>query len=193
MNVFNSDKSRLSPQELAMSSNTIIRQKYRKDFTLEFSRDRKSMSSHVTTAAKAPGSSGQPSAKMFVKGAPESVVERCTHIRVGTQKVPMTPQIKQEIMKLVHQYGTGRDTLRCLALGTIDNPLRREDMDLEDARKFVSYEVNIKYEVFQNRKHIYYCFRIILPLLVLWVCLIRHVQKSLMLLLDVVMLVFVLL
>ena len=140
MNVFNTDKSRLSPQEMAMSSNTIIRQKYRKEFTLEFSRDRKSMSTYVTSASK--GASGNPQgAKMFVKGAPESVVERCTHIRLGTQKVPMTAQIKQEIMKLVHQYGTGRDTLRCLALGTIDSPIRREEMDLEDARKFITYEV----------------------------------------------------
>jgi len=141
MNVFNTDKSRLSPQELAMASNTIIRQKYRKEFTLEFSRDRKSMSTYVTTAAKGPNSSGQSSAKMFVKGASESVIERCTHVRCGTQKVPMTSQIKQEILKLVHQYGTGRDTLRCLALGTIDNPPRKEDMDLEDARKFITYEV----------------------------------------------------
>lgn len=141
MNVFNTDKSRLSPQEMAMSSNTIIRQKYRKEFTLEFSRDRKSMSTFVSSASKS--ASGQATGKMFVKGAPESVVERCSHIRVGTQKIPMTTQIKQEIMKLVHQYGTGRDTLRCLALGTIDSPPRREDMDLEDARKFISYEVKI--------------------------------------------------
>jgi Ca2+ transporting ATPase len=145
MNVFNTEKSRLSPQELAMASNTIIRQKYRKDFTLEFSRDRKSMSSFVTTAAKGQSGTGQPATKMFVKGAPEGVIDRCTHIRVGTQKLPMTPQIKQEILKLVHQYGTGRDTLRCLALGTIDTPPRREDMDLEDARKFVTYEVKFLY------------------------------------------------
>jgi Ca2+ transporting ATPase len=150
MNVYNTDKSRLSPQELAMASNTIIRQKYRKEFTLEFSRDRKSMSTFVTTATKGPSGTGQPSAKMFVKGATESVVDRCTHIRVGTQKVPMSLQIKQEIMKLVHQYGTGRDTLRCLALGTIDNPPRREDMDLEDARKFVTYEVMFLYMFILN-------------------------------------------
>jgi Ca2+ transporting ATPase len=141
MNVFNTDKSRLSPHELAMASNTIIRQKYRKEFTLEFSRDRKSMSSYVTTAVKGPTSSGQSSAKMFVKGAPESVVERCTHIRVGTQKVPMTPQLKQEILHLVHHYGAGGDTLRCLALGTIDDPPQREDMNLEDSSHFVTYEV----------------------------------------------------
>ena len=140
MNVFNTDKSRLSPHELAMASNTIIRQKYRKEFTLEFSRDRKSMSTYVTTATQG-ATSGQQKAKMFVKGAPESVIERCTHIRCGTEKIPMTPQIKQEILNLVHQYGSGGDTLRCLALGAIDNPLRKQDMDLDDAKKFITYEV----------------------------------------------------
>ena len=138
MNVYNTDKSRLSPHEMAMSSNTVIRQKYRKEFTLEFSRDRKSMSTYVTSAAKGGGAA---SAKMFVKGAPESVVDRCTHIRCGTEKLPMTPKIRQDIIKLVQQYGTGLDTLRCLALGCIDDPPRREDMKLEDASNFITYEV----------------------------------------------------
>ena len=166
MNVFNTDKSRLSPHELAMASNTIIRQKYQKEFTLEFSRDRKSMSAYVTTAAQG-ASGGQQKAKMFVKGAPESVVERCTHIRCGTQKVPMTSQIKQEILHLVHQYGSGRDTLRCLALGTIDNPPQKADMNLEDATHFVEYEVcqlflyvnskNKIFIIFVDRYYICWC------------------------------------
>jgi Ca2+ transporting ATPase len=142
MNVFNTDKSRLSSHELAMASNTIIRQKYHKDFTLEFSRDRKSMSAFVTTSGQG-AANNQQKTKMFVKGAPESIIERCTHVRVGTQKVTM---------KLIHQYGTGRDTLRCLALGTIDNPPRKEDMNLEDARKFVNYEVSIRYKNIRREK-----------------------------------------
>ena len=140
MNVYNTDKSKLTPQDLAMASNTIIRQKYRKEFTLEFSRDRKSMSVFVTNSTKG-GDSGL-AGKMFVKGAPESVIDRCTHIRCGTQKIPMTPRLKQETMKLVHQYGTGGDTLRCLALGTIDEPIRKQDMDLDDSRKFITHEVS---------------------------------------------------
>ncbi|CAF1043826.1 unnamed protein product [Adineta steineri] len=143
MNVFNTNKSQLSPHELAMASNTVIRQKYRKDFTLEFSRDRKSMSTYVTPTAQ--GASGGQNPKMFVKGAPESVIERCTHVRCGTEKVPMTANLKQEILKLVHLYGTGGDTLRCLALGTIDNPPQRTDMDLEHATKFITYETNITF------------------------------------------------
>ena len=55
---------------------------------------------------------------MFVKGAPESVIERCTHIRVGTQKVPMTAPIKQgdyEIRSISME--AGRDTLTLFSFG----------------------------------------------------------------------------
>lgn len=82
---------------------------------------------------------------MFCKGAPEGLLDRCTHARVQGSKIPMSPAIKNEIMKHVKSYGTGRDTLRCLALATIDNPPRREDMDLEDSRKFIQYETNMTF------------------------------------------------
>lgn len=40
-------------------------------------------------------------------------------------------------------FGIGRDTLRCLALATIDNPPKKEEMDLEESTKFIKYEVNV--------------------------------------------------
>lgn len=83
--------------------------------------------------------------KIFVKGAPEGVLDRCTHVRVGTQKVPITSYYKSKILDLTKQYGTGRDTLRCLALATIDNPPKPEDMDLVDSTKFHLYEVNMTF------------------------------------------------
>lgn len=79
--------------------------------------------------------------RMFAKGAPEGILDRCSHVRVGTNKVPMTAALKAEIMKIVGSYGTGRDTLRCLGLATIDNPIPKEQMDLEDSTKFIRYEV----------------------------------------------------
>ena len=36
---------------------------------------------------------------------------------------------------------SGRDTLRCLALATIDTPMKKEEMNLEDSTKFFKYEV----------------------------------------------------
>jgi len=140
MNVYKTNKSSLSPQDKAMCCNNVIRQKFKKEFTLEFSRDRKSMSAFVV-----PAQPGKSSPRMYVKGASESVIERCTHIRIGTQTVPLTNEVKKEMLRLVTQYGTGKDTLRCLALGCIDNPPRKEDLDLEDARKFINYEQNITF------------------------------------------------
>lgn len=140
MNVFGTDKSHMSPHELGQAANRIIQQMWRKEFTLEFSRDRKSMSSYCTATK-----GGSVGAKMFVKGAPEGVLHRCSHVRIGSEKVPMTPQLMKRIMDLVHQYGTGRDTLRCLALGTVDNPPNPSSMNLEDSTKFVQYETNITF------------------------------------------------
>jgi len=38
-------------------------------------------------------------------------------------------------------FCTGRDTLRCLALATIDDPMDLNSMNLEDSTQFVKYEV----------------------------------------------------
>ena len=61
---------------------------------------------------------------------------------MGTCKVAMTPGIKERIMSTIRGYGTGRDTLRCLALATRDTPPRKEDMVLVDCARFVDYEVS---------------------------------------------------
>lgn len=47
-------------------------------------------------------------------------------------------------MAVIRDWGTGRDTLRCLALATRDTPLKMEEMNLEDSTKFADYEVRIR-------------------------------------------------
>ena len=42
-------------------------------------------------------------------------------------------------------YCIGRDTLRCLALATCDNPMKKEEMDLGDSTKFYKYETNLTF------------------------------------------------
>merc|ERR1712037_832305 len=71
--------------------------------------------------------------KMFVKGAPEGVLDRCTYIRVGSEKMPMTEKLRSKIMERAIEYGTGRDTLRCLALATCDSPSDPKNWDLDNA------------------------------------------------------------
>lgn len=75
---------------------------------MEFSRDRKSMSVYCSTSTgRTTRSSEHLSSKMFVKGAPESVLERCTKIRVGEDTVQLTDQMKDQIIEQVTAYGTG--------------------------------------------------------------------------------------
>ncbi|KAK0155613.1 Sarcoplasmic/endoplasmic reticulum calcium ATPase 1 [Merluccius polli] len=139
MNVFNSNVKNLSKIERANACCTVVKQLMKKNFTLEFSRDRKSMSVYCTPTK------GDGGAKMFVKGAPEGVIDRCTYVRVGTTRVPLTDAIKDKILAVIKDWGTGRDTLRCLALATCDNPLKPEEMVLEDSTKFADYECDLTF------------------------------------------------
>uniref|UniRef100_A0A2K5KSM2 Calcium-transporting ATPase n=1 Tax=Cercocebus atys TaxID=9531 RepID=A0A2K5KSM2_CERAT len=137
MNVFNTDVRSLSKVERANACNSVIRQLMKKEFTLEFSRDRKSMSVYCSPAKSSRAAVGN---KMFVKGAPEGVIDRCNYVRVGTTRVPLTGPVKEKIMAVIKEWGTGRDTLRCLALATRDTPPKREEMILDDSARFLEYE-----------------------------------------------------
>lgn len=56
--------------------------------------------------------------------------------------------MRRDILDKVADYGTGRDTLRCLAVATVDSPASPNDMDLSDSSKFAQYEV--KYSIVVN-------------------------------------------
>ncbi|XP_076253321.1 ATPase sarcoplasmic/endoplasmic reticulum Ca2+ transporting SERCA isoform X1 [Rhynchophorus ferrugineus] len=141
MNPFNVSKSG-DRRQAAICVRQDIESKWKKEFTLEFSRDRKSMSSYCVPLKPSRLGNGP---KLFVKGAPEGVLERCTHVRVGSQKLPLTSSIKNRILEVTRAYGTGRDTLRCLGLATADSPMKPEEMDLGDSSKFYTYEVNLTF------------------------------------------------
>ncbi|XP_050670365.1 calcium-transporting ATPase sarcoplasmic/endoplasmic reticulum type isoform X1 [Leptidea sinapis] len=142
MNPFNVPKTGLDRRSSAIVVRQEIETKWKKEFTLEFSRDRKSMSTYCTPLKPSRLGNGP---KLFVKGAPEGVLDRCSHARVGTSKVALNSTLKSRILDLTRQYGTGRDTLRCLALATADNPMKPDEMDLGDSTKFYTYEVNLTF------------------------------------------------
>lgn len=142
LNPFGVGKTGMDRRSTAIAVRGEIETKWKKEFTLEFSRDRKSMSSYCVPLKASRLGNGP---KLFVKGAPEGVLERCTHARVGTTKVPLNATLKSRILALTAQYGTGRDTLRCLALATSDSPMNPDTMDLNDATKFFQYENNLTF------------------------------------------------
>ncbi|TDL27549.1 Ca-transporting ATPase [Rickenella mellea] len=77
--------------------------------TFEFSRDRKMMS--VLVRRNGTGS-------LFVKGAPESVLERCTAVMVHGKRIPFTSAIKKSVLNQTVAYG--KNGLRTLALAFVD-------------------------------------------------------------------------
>ncbi|KAI9686689.1 MAG: hypothetical protein M1820_010576 [Bogoriella megaspora] len=79
--------------------------------TYEFSRDRKSMSVLV---------GGGERARLLVKGAPESILERCSSVVVGSngKRAPMNQNIAKLVSEEVLNYGN--QGLRVLALACLD-------------------------------------------------------------------------
>jgi P-type Ca2+ transporter type 2A len=80
--------------------------------TFEFSRDRKSMSVLAQNGKEE---------KLLVKGAPESILDRCSHTLVGAnaKRVPLTKKLSTLLMKEVVDYGNRG--LRVIALASIDD------------------------------------------------------------------------
>ncbi|KAH0498837.1 hypothetical protein TgHK011_006067 [Trichoderma gracile] len=80
--------------------------------TYEFSRDRKSMSVAVQDGS---------AKKLLVKGAPESVIDRCTSTVIGANgnRVPLTEKLRALLLKEVVEYGN--QGLRVIALASVDD------------------------------------------------------------------------
>ena len=82
---------------------------------MEFSRDRKSMGAYCTMEGRRSlRSSGVTGAKLFVKGAPEGVLERCNFVRVGKETLPITEEMRSDIIDAVTHYGTG--VVKCFGI-----------------------------------------------------------------------------
>ncbi|XP_075320219.1 sarcoplasmic/endoplasmic reticulum calcium ATPase 2 [Odontesthes bonariensis] len=143
MNVFDTDLRGLIPTERATACCSVIKQLIRKELTLEFSRDRKSMSVFCSSNKLTSSTSG---AKMFVKGAPESVLERCNYIRIsGSARVPLSPVVREQLLCTVREWASGRDTLRCLAMATRDTPPDIHSLNLENSATFADYESDLTF------------------------------------------------
>ncbi|KAF1836642.1 calcium ATPase [Decorospora gaudefroyi] len=114
----NASRTSISPEERLDFATKHYESQYARLATYEFSRDRKSMSVLVKNGN---------SQKLLVKGAPESVLDRCTNVIIGKsgKKVPMSKQLASLINKEIIEYGNRG--LRVIAVASADdigsNPL----------------------------------------------------------------------
>ncbi|EIW69060.1 hypothetical protein TREMEDRAFT_62788 [Tremella mesenterica DSM 1558] len=108
---FNSTLSSLPPQGRATAVNDYYDSKIRRLLTFEFTRDRKSMS--VLTSDTRTGR-----VSLLVKGAPESVIDRCSRVLLPTGVQPLRPALRSKLAEAQLQYG--QRGLRTLALAYVD-------------------------------------------------------------------------
>ncbi|KAK4277395.1 hypothetical protein QN277_015400 [Acacia crassicarpa] len=116
----------LGKHERASYCNHYWEEQFRKIDMLDFSRDRKMMSVlcsrnqlHV----------------LFCKGAPESIMSRCTTIMCNDDSsiVPLTADIRAELGSRFHSFA-GKETLRCLALALKWMPLSQQRLSYDDEK-----------------------------------------------------------
>lgn len=99
----------LSPEARASAVCSHYESKIPRLMTFEFSRDRKMMSVLVNRAG---------AYCLYVKGAPESVLERCTTALVNGATVPLSSNLKAAILQQTTEYGI--HGLRTLALAFVE-------------------------------------------------------------------------
>ncbi|KAH9029084.1 Ca-transporting ATPase [Lactarius pseudohatsudake] len=126
----------LGPSTRASAVSDYLEQKITRLLTFEFSRDRKMMSVLVQL---------DNAGCLFVKGAPESVLERCTTVLTpGGHKVPLSTTLRNRLLAQTASYG--KDGLRTMALAFVDV----EDVDIrhyhsESAEQYSRFEHDLTF------------------------------------------------
>ncbi|XP_065881155.1 calcium-transporting ATPase 3, endoplasmic reticulum-type isoform X2 [Euphorbia lathyris] len=116
----------LTKHERASYCNHYWENQFKKVSALEFSRDRKMMS--VLCSRKQTG-------VMFSKGAPESIISRCSNILCDYDgsTIPLSTVMRDEIESRFHSFA-GKETLRCLALAMKQMPMGQQSLSYDDEK-----------------------------------------------------------
>lgn len=78
---------------------------------------------------------------LMTKGAPESILERCSHLRLdGGKKVEMNKTYKDQIQEYANSYGAKEEALRVLAIAINDNISSSSMSLLSDPNSYASIE-----------------------------------------------------
>eukprot|EP00659_Diplonema_papillatum_P019154 gene19154-29484_t len=129
--------SEKDPNRRLLSCNNHWMTHCKKNGTLEFTRERKSMSVHVTAESKH---------QLLVKGAPDCLLDRCTHIKTSKGSVvPLTPQIKSTVLETYHLLATGAESLRCLGMAIKPTPHGWTALGASDPAKFAAIESGLTF------------------------------------------------
>ncbi|WVQ94710.1 potassium/sodium efflux P-type ATPase, fungal-type [Kwoniella sp. CBS 9459] len=132
---FNAGLASLQPHARATAVNEHYETRVKRVLTFEFSRDRKSMS----VLAQSPSGTS-----LLVKGAPESVLERCTRVILPSGETEITSDLRNKLAQKQLEYG--HKGLRTLALAYVDE----SDGDVshyktQSAEDYIKFEQNMTF------------------------------------------------
>lgn len=132
---FNPTLAGLSPLARTTAVNDHYDSRFSRVLTFEFSRDRKSMSVLARNGSQT---------TLFVKGAPESILDRCTSVQLPSGIHPLTAALRQDLDRAQLEYG--RKGLRTLALAYVDE----KDSDVshyksESSAEYVKFEKDMTF------------------------------------------------
>ncbi|KAK4534494.1 hypothetical protein CDCA_CDCA02G0519 [Cyanidium caldarium] len=134
---YNRQCTGMAPSHRAMAARAYWSRAYEKVLTLEFTRDRKSMSVVCRRVA-------DDALRMYVKGAPEQILERAAYVRLRDgSRAPLTPAMHRRLADVVTDWSAGVHTLRVLALATRDDPPHLDRLDVTDTAHFAAYESHL--------------------------------------------------
>ena len=132
---FNATLGAMHPSGRVNAVNTYYENQIERLLTFEFSRDRKSMSVLVKRAGQT---------VLFVKGAPETVIERCSSVHTPHGILPMSDQLRERLAQTQLEYG--RRGLRTLAFAFVDEADPNVDhYKTESSADYVGFEQNMTF------------------------------------------------
>ncbi len=140
---FSCTLSDLDKVERASAVSSHIEAQFAKVATLDLDRERKSMSV-IVRRAKRGGAGGEGPYAILVKGAPESIIERCTHVQLEADSsiVPLTDAIRASIVSAFEAYAR-REALRILAFAKVEGIVDLEGYNLKDESTYAAIESNM--------------------------------------------------
>ncbi|KAH0446017.1 hypothetical protein IEQ34_025151 [Dendrobium chrysotoxum] len=124
--------SNMTPSQRSTAISDAYESQYERMLTFEFTRERKSMS----TLVRRPDGKGA----LLVKGAPDTVLERCTDVMQRDGKVAkLSSSLRKKLDDTVTDYGARG--LRCLAMAVVEDvPLELSSYKTETSAEYVQFE-----------------------------------------------------
>jgi Ca2+ transporting ATPase len=127
----------LPREQRVMACNQYWEESYERLWTLEFNRDRKSMSVLVKDS-----SAGEEI--LFVKGAWDPMLARSSHVSLGGgEEVELDDELREALNQKVLSYCTGKNHFRCLAIAHVRDPPDLGTLQSAKPDEFVKFEQNM--------------------------------------------------